>query len=377
MVNFIRSIKVKIKSVNSYKKLAIILCFAMVIFILSLAVRLSINANQVERNNQALMDSILSIKEDTKTVNLNQIVPFKWTKLYIFDPYLDVARQEEIIGFKSDELDQSNNEGMLYLVFVDRDTVVSSVLAYPDSLGYNFRLGTDYIELNIDYTMIRSDENMPLKVAHENGIITLNYKVEEAKAVSDGENLIPIIAPDIEKGMELGADGVILDYADGDIVIFHGYFGLFIYSINMGEMVGAVDLSSIGCDKTQGDNYCEVNVSADGTIIYLHPLNEDDMYVYKVSSQNLWKESYSLVGIELFNQFIDSSVIDNSYVGNIVEFVVEDYRYYGYLMSKDGSIENLYYREDDMIVPLFEDYFDRLTRNTSIMSVVRIAKLKH
>ena len=51
----------------------------------------------------------------------------------------------------------------------------------------------------------------------------------------------------------IGADGPQLDYADENMFIFHDYFGLFVYDINQGELVSAVDLEPIGCQYTQGD----------------------------------------------------------------------------------------------------------------------------
>ncbi len=70
----------------------------------------------------------------------------------------------------------------------------------------------------------------------------------------------------------LGADGAILDSVDGETVIFHGYFGLYVYSVSAGEIVGAVDLRVLGCGATQGDNACQVLVGKNGSKVYFYPM---------------------------------------------------------------------------------------------------------
>lgn len=74
----------------------------------------------------------------------------------------------------------------------------------------------------------------------------------------------------------LGVDGAILDYADEDKVIFHGCFGLYVYSASEGKTIGAVDLRALGCGYTQGDNACQVLVNRDGSQVYFYPLGGID-----------------------------------------------------------------------------------------------------
>jgi hypothetical protein len=81
----------------------------------------------------------------------------------------------------------------------------------------------------------------------------------------------------------MGADFPFLDFASDDIVIFHGYFGLFVYDLDSTQLVQSLDLQAIGCEATQGDNYCQVSVSADGNTVQLHPIASENMYVYSVS----------------------------------------------------------------------------------------------
>ncbi|MBD5528216.1 MAG: hypothetical protein HDR02_07375 [Lachnospiraceae bacterium] len=98
----------------------------------------------------------------------------------------------------------------------------------------------------------------------------------------------------------LGADGAMLDYADAERLIFHGYFGLYVYSVSAGQITDAVDLQTLGCGYTQGDNTCQVLVAEDGASVYFYPLGHIaesegsfSCYVYEVSSGRLLSLTYA------------------------------------------------------------------------------------
>lgn len=93
-----------------------------------------------------------------------------------------------------------------------------------------------------------------------------------------------------------GADTPQIYYEDNARMIFAGYFGLFIYSKPEEKIVQSLDLKYIGCDHTQGDNYCEIQVSADGTQVYLHVINDETMYQYSVDTNQLRHMKYELPG---------------------------------------------------------------------------------
>ena len=172
---------------------------------------------------------------------------------------------------------------------------------------------------------------------------------------------VEVTIPTIDLGANLGADGAILDYADGEMVVFHGYFGLFVYDLNIQKFVRAVDLEAIGCNYTQGDNYCEVSVSEDGTTVYLHPLSERDMYVFDIPSGRLYKTNYNLDDITLFDGLVDNYDLAGSGDGfhsiQKVVFKTNDLTYYGYLYAGgEATIRDLAYVEDDMVFSLFESF---------------------
>ena len=91
-----------------------------------------------------------------------------------------------------------------------------------------------------------------------------------------------------------GADVPRIYYEDETTMIFAGYFGLFVYSRQEEEIVQSLNLKEIGCDATQGDHYCEINVSRDGKTVYLHVVREEKMYQYSVDTKELQYVDYNL-----------------------------------------------------------------------------------
>lgn len=149
-------------------------------------------------------------------------------------------------------------------------------------------------------------------------------------------------APQLSADMPLGVEGAVLDYADGRLIIFHGYFGLFVYDRAARLIVGAVDLQDIFYDPEQG--YIipyQVSVTADGSAVYLEseylkPLANSRVYVYDVEARSLTLENADFRREVLFD--VSGST-------------------YGYLQSADRTVGRLTYVEGDEVYPLFAQYF--------------------
>lgn len=119
-----------------------------------------------------------------------------------------------------------------------------------------------------------------------------------------------------------GADGPQLDYAGRlvtsddvtfvfhDIIIFHDYFGLIVYDLGNRDILRSLDLASIGCDMTQGDDVCQVAVSEDGTTVWLHPMSKDYMYRYEVEENLLYQESIA----ETFQKDLEAEELFDHYM---------------------------------------------------------------
>lgn len=187
------------------------------------------------------------------------------------------------------------------------------------------------------------------------------WKKKESTETADGTQ-ITISEPVVDDSVGLGADGVFLDYADNERVIFHGYFGLFVYSLKEEQMLHAIDLEPLGCNYTQGENACEVLVSEDGEKVYLHTMSSDIMYEYDIKEQVMYQKPFSVEGIELFHKFADSSVLpedDTVYRSEkVVIFGEGENTHYGYLYSGSGLLKDLYYVEGEKEIPLLSGKLD-------------------
>ena len=114
-------------------------------------------------------------------------------------------------------------------------------------------------------------------------------KTEESSAK---KNKIEPTIPKVTTQQDVGADMVMLDFASDDKIIFHGYFGLFVYDLNTEKITQSIDLEPINCNFTQGDNTCVVTVNKDGREVNLHPISSEHMYVYKLDDNTLEKKVY-------------------------------------------------------------------------------------
>ena len=130
--------------------------------------------NNIKLNNENLQKAITSIKENE--VTLNDVVPFEWERVYTFKPYTTKEDMESIIGFKSQYISETINEGMVQLIFVNNKKIVSNVLNYVDNLGYSI----DFYDGISVYNEILYKDNVKFNVKLDNGILylkkSINYK---------------------------------------------------------------------------------------------------------------------------------------------------------------------------------------------------------
>ena len=131
------------------------------------------------------------------------------------------------------------------------------------------------------------------------------------------DNWVNINPAKVDTSMSTGADGTKLYYSDKDIFIFGGYYGLFVYDMNEQQVIRSVDLSEIGCDKTQGDEYCEINVTAKGDKVFLHIINSDTMYVYDVENSIMTLMLYDLSSYELYESEPTVFLVDDTTISDI------------------------------------------------------------
>ena len=147
-----------------------------------------------------------------------------------------------------------------------------------------------------------------------------------------------IIRPEVNLSAQEGTDLTELLFVDKDRIIFSGYYGLFVYSKEQRTITNAIDLAPIGCNLTQGDNYCEKFVSADGKIVYLHPMSSTYMYVYDIPPDTLSQAKYNLEGHDLhaLQHNEEGEIFD---VWNGGDRLMETHLYHGSYIGELGYIE--------------------------------------
>jgi len=114
---------------------------------------------------------------------------------------------------------------------------------------------------------------------NEDGVYTLSLSAGEKQAILEP----PLLTPDMSVGI-----GVIPDYADDDILIFHGYFGLFVYDLKAEKITFAADLQkAVGTRNIQESEGAAVRVSADGSTIQLYfcPEQGTPLMAYAIDSR--------------------------------------------------------------------------------------------
>lgn len=141
---------------------------------------------------------------------------------------------------------------------------------------------------------------------------------------------------EITENTGIGADGPVIDYEDGKTLVFHDYFGLFVYDVEQESMRGTLDLQYIGCNFTQGDEYCEVRVTEKGDEIYLHNIAKDRQYCYNIK-ENTLVQSYIHEGVQ-YETGGEKSMVE----GEII-------------WGETGMVQNWQYKikTEDMVHPLF------------------------
>ncbi|MGL4344105.1 MAG: DUF4362 domain-containing protein [Cellulosilyticaceae bacterium] len=146
-----------------------------------------------------------------------------------------------------------------------------------------------------------------------------------------------------------GLDAPDLDYASEESIIFHGFFGLFVYDLRQQQITQSLNLREIGCEVTQGSNYCEVTVSADGKLVQLNPSETPTMYVYDIEQHSL--EEVPVAPMANAFEGIVPSERENSKIswGKVVFENGEE----GYLYDKDHTLGGLCYKVGDREYKLF------------------------
>lgn len=136
------NIKSRIENISNYKKnkkgFVLIITLVIVVFTVFL---MSNPKNTNVDNSKSLIKNIQELKKDSQNKNvlvknIRDITDFKWDYLYSFEPYTSKEDIEKAIGFKSDKIKESVNEGTNQVIFTKGNEIVCYIYGYADDSAY-------------------------------------------------------------------------------------------------------------------------------------------------------------------------------------------------------------------------------------------------
>ncbi len=289
-----------------------------------------------------------------------------------FSSYLAISFNEYEIS--EDKVIFTTNDGMYRYTFriVDEKTLEfiknqsSSVELVDEGAAYKIEDGSRFV--------LSDTED---KQNNDNA----DYGKEDGEKV-DFSQKVTLPQAQVKDYMPLGADGVILDYVDGNILIFHGYAGIFAYNLDDMEYYGSIDLSTIHADKTQGDEAAVITVSEDGNYVYIKPAVEETLYKEVYDAEEKTNVMHEYTGMVVY---MWSPLTGNITVGTEADIIIPDETIelkdtveciagaglgngfysvkcgevsrgvYGYLYCLTGLWKDIHYIESDMVYLLYSE----------------------
>ena len=161
------NIKSRIENVLNYKKPKkwFILIIALAI-VASTVFLISNPKNNDVDNSKSLIQNIQTLKKDSQNrnvliKNIGDITDFKWDYVYSFEPYTSKENIEKAIGFKSDKIKESVNEGTNQVIFTKGKEVVCYIYGYPDdSVYFDFSSLYNYYSISNKYADVLSMDSV-------------------------------------------------------------------------------------------------------------------------------------------------------------------------------------------------------------------------
>lgn len=206
------------------------------------------------------------------------------------------------------------------------------------------------------YLSNETDEEQTVHVTVKNVEVRIASATDITVEEEPLKNMVEVSVPAIDMAATTGADGSTIFYADADRFIFGGYYGLFVYDVTDHQITRSVDLAPIGCNFTQGDNACEIEVTEDGSLVLLRPISSNMMYVYSVDDNQMWMEPDSLEGYDLYRD-----KYKDKYDGVFAPFE-QDGSMRHYCLVNDTIIGELGYAVDEQ--SSYRRIFDNITAST-------------
>ena len=150
-----------------YKKTIVLLGIIGILFLI-------VKKDLWEKNEDLLKEEIVSIPQSVETINLKEVTPFEWDKVYSFSPYTPKDTIYETVGYKWDRIQETVNEDMNQIVFMKDGKVVCYIYGYPANIGYGITLSGE--TLSEAATVLHVEDELTFQVEREEGVVYLIKK---------------------------------------------------------------------------------------------------------------------------------------------------------------------------------------------------------
>jgi len=152
------------ESLMKYKKTIVLLGIIGILFLI-------VKKDLWEKNEDLLKEEIVSIPQSVETINLKEVTPFEWDKVYSFSPYTPKDTIYETVGYKWDRIQETVNEGMNQIVFMKDGKVVCYIYGYPANIGYGITLSGE--TLSESAAVLQVEDDLIFQVEREEGVVYL------------------------------------------------------------------------------------------------------------------------------------------------------------------------------------------------------------
>ncbi|WP_099189673.1 hypothetical protein [Tepidibacter mesophilus] len=122
---------------NKYLKKAFIILAILFICMITKFVYFNLNNNIDSNNIISLQKNITEKCTEYTTISLNDITSFEWEKVYFFAPYSSKKDIFKTIGFRCGGITETTNEGMMQIIFVNKNKMVCNIFGYQDTFAIN------------------------------------------------------------------------------------------------------------------------------------------------------------------------------------------------------------------------------------------------
>ena len=143
--------------------------FALCVLAISLCFTGCSGSSAVKENNDIFSNAVKSVTTDE--VALSDLATFEWDAMINFTPFTPKERIEEIIGFSSNDIRATYNEGHTQLIFVKDNKVVCSIWGYAENLGFFISFG----RYDGEYITIQNSETASFAVDNSGEELLLTY----------------------------------------------------------------------------------------------------------------------------------------------------------------------------------------------------------